>query len=154
MLGERELRTTIEGDGAGGLVEAWATRDPDGRIAIALWNGTIDQTKAGGDSLLDRRVRLTIDGLGPGSVELRHRRVDASHSNIVRTWKRLGEPDWPDDAGWTVLRVADRLEALEPPREVRADEGRLELEIDLPMPAMSLIELVPFGGGDERVAVP
>ena len=142
-LGEDELASEIDGDGAGSLVEAWASGDPDGRVAIAVWNGTLDQSKADGDRALDRSVTLEITGLGPGTYELRHHRVDARHSNIVRTWERLGRPDWPDDAGWTRLRAADRLEALEPPRQVRADGGRLELAFELPMPAMSLVELVP-----------
>jgi len=33
----------VSGDGARGLVGAWATRHPDGRIAVLAWNGTLDQ---------------------------------------------------------------------------------------------------------------
>jgi hypothetical protein len=54
--------------------------------------------------------------------------------------------DWSPvagDAGWARLHEADRLELLEPPRLVRDDGGCLELAFELPMPAMSLIELVP-----------
>ena len=153
-LGEDELACELDGDGAGSLVEAWASGDPDGRIAIAVWNGTLDQSKGAGVRALGRLVTLKVEGLRPGKYELRHHRVDARHSNIVRTWKRLGRPDWPDEAGWTRLRAADRLEALEPPRPVRADQGRLELEFQLPMPAMSLVELMPIGRRDDRVARP
>ena len=140
LLGERELRTSIDGDGAGGLVEVWATRDPDGRVAIAVWNGTIDQSKAGGDSLLDRTVGLTVGGLEPGAVLLRHRRVDASHSNIAAHW--VGG-DWPDETAWTRLRAADQLDELEPERQVSVgSDGRLSIEFDLPMPSISLIEVL------------
>ena len=142
LLGERELRTTMDGDGSGGLVEAWATSDPDGRIAIALWNGTIDQSKAAGDALLDRRVGLRVGGLAAGaSWRVRHRRVDAGHSNIASHWDG---GDWPDSDGWRRLRAADRLEDLEPERRVRiGPEGALELEFDLPMPSVSFVELLP-----------
>jgi len=148
-LADDELASEIHGDGAGSLVETWASVDPDGRIAIAIWNGTLDQSKADGHEALDRRVTLEVTGLPPGTYELRHHRVDAVHSNIVRTWELLGRPDWPDDAGWTRLREADRLEALEPSRPIRVersgdDDGRLELEFELPMPAISLIELAPI----------
>jgi Beta-xylosidase len=153
-LGEDELANEIDGDGAGSLVETWASSDPDGRVAIAVWNGTLDQSKAAGDPTLDRSVTLKVRGLRPGTYELRHHRVDARHSNIVRTWERLGRPDWPDDAGWTRLRSADRLATLERPRQVRADGGRLELEFELPMPAMSLVELVPIGRRNIRAAHP
>ena len=87
-LGEDELASEIDGDGAGSLVEAWASGDPDGRVAIAVWNGTLDQSKAAGDRALDRSVTLEVKGLRPGTYELRHHRVDARHSNIVRTWER------------------------------------------------------------------
>ncbi len=153
-LGEDELPCELEGDGAGSLIEAWATADPDGRVAVAAWNGTLDQSGAANGRGLRRSVTLRLKGLRPGTYELRHHRVDARHSNIVRTWKRLGRPDWPDDAGWTRLRAADRLETIGKVRTVRAKRGRLELEFILPMPAVSLIELVPIGRRKRRAARP
>jgi xylan 1,4-beta-xylosidase len=149
-LGEDELASRIQGDGAGSLVEVWASSDPDGRVAIAVWNGTLDQSKAATRKLA-RVVTLKVRGLTHGTYELRHHRVDARHSNVVRTWRRLGRPDWPDDAGWASLRAADRLETLGPVRKVRASRGRLTLEFALPMPAMSLVELVPIGRWNVRV---
>jgi xylan 1,4-beta-xylosidase len=141
LLGQRELATTVAGDCAGGLVEVCATRDEDGRVAIALWNGTIDQSKADGDALLDRTVRVSVGGLNPGGIRVRHRRVDASHSNIAAHWDG---GDWPDDAAWRRLRAADRLEDLEPERVAHpSSDGSLELEFELPMPSVSFIELIP-----------
>jgi len=141
LLAERELRLTMNGDGAGGLVEAWASKDPDGRVAIALWNGTIDQSKAGGDALLDRDVSLSVDGLDAGPVRIRHRRVDADHSNIAAHWDG---GDWPDESTWERLRAADRLDELEPDQNVFVGpDGRLSLDFNLPMPSVSLIELLP-----------
>jgi xylan 1,4-beta-xylosidase len=141
LLGDTELRVRQEGDGAGGLVDAWATRDADGRVAIAIWNGTIDQSKAEGDDLLGRSVRLTVDGLPKGAVAVRHRRIDATHSNIARHWDG---GDWPDESAWARFREVDRLEELEPERRVAVTaDRRLRLEFDLPMPAVSLVELQP-----------
>ncbi len=149
-LGEDELAIETNGDGAGSLVEAWASRDPDGRVAIAVWNGTLDQSKAAGDSVLDRQITMAVTGLTPGPYELRHQRVDAHHSNIERTWESLGRPDWPDDAGWARLHQADGLEDFEPARQTHADDGRVEVTFGLPMPAMSFVELVPVGPRQER----
>jgi xylan 1,4-beta-xylosidase len=141
LLGSRELRATIRGDGAGGIVEAWATKDETGRVAIALWNGTIDQGKADGDPLLDRTVRLRVDGLRQYPVRLRHRRVDAGHSNIAA---HASGSAWPDEAEWTRLRAADHLDELEPERVLPVDRhGSVALEFELPMPSVSLIELQP-----------
>ncbi|HEV8544947.1 MAG TPA: hypothetical protein VGQ64_01530 [Candidatus Limnocylindrales bacterium] len=146
LLGRRELRTSINGDGAGGLVESWATKDADGRIAIAAWNGTIDQSKADGDPLLNRKVRLRVRGLQAGATwRVRHRRVDATHSNIVAS---AGDADWPDEDGWRRLRAADRLDELEAERTVRVgSDGELAIEFDLPMPSVSLLELLPEPSG-------
>jgi len=146
-LGADEVACDLSGDGAGSLVEAWASTDPDGRVAIALWNGTIDQSRSTGDAELDRSITLKIQGLRFDGYELRHHRLDADHSNIVRTWERLGRPDWPDAAGWDTLEAADRLETLEPNREVAPDGGSVVLTFDLPMPSMSLVELVPVARG-------
>jgi xylan 1,4-beta-xylosidase len=145
-LGDTELPATLDGDGAGSMVEAWASRSDDGRIAVALWNGTLDQTKWDGDPALARDTTLTLTGLPAGSWTLRHHRVDEDHSNVRRAWEALGGGDWPDEAGWATLRDADRLEALEPERTVRTEEGgRVELAFALPMPSLSLVELVPAG---------
>ena len=124
--------------------QAWASRDDDGRLAIAAWNGTLDHTTWDGDRALARDVTLVLEGLPAGGWSLRHHRVDEDHSNIRRTWDALGGGDWPDDAGWARLHEADRLEPLDPERDLRtADDGRVELSFAMPMPSLSLIELVP-----------
>ena len=128
----------------GSLVDAWATREPSGRVAILIWNGTLDQSKVAGDPALDRLVELSIEGLPAGSRRtLHHWRVDETHSNIVRRWQELGDGDWPDSAGWEALHAADRLEALEPERQVQAERARVRLAFQLPMPSVSLVELLP-----------
>lgn len=143
-LGTHEVACALDGDGASSLVEAWASIDDDGRVAVACWNGTLAQTNPDGDPRLERRVALAITGLAPGGrYVLRHWRVDATHSNIRRRWEELGAPEWPDADGWAALQAADRLELLEPVREVTATDGRIELEVVLPMPAISRIDLVP-----------
>jgi hypothetical protein len=87
---------------------------------------------------------LCLEGLADAACELRHLRVDTTHSNIAATWEAIGGgADWPDDAGWQALRGADRLEALHPPTEVTPRDGVLETGFDLPLPSVSLLELVP-----------
>ena len=84
---------------------------------------------------------MTVAGLDPGPVRIRHRRVDARHSNIAAHWEG---GDWPDDSAWKRLQAADRLDELEPDRNVSVGaDGRLSLDFTLPMPSVSLIELLP-----------
>jgi xylan 1,4-beta-xylosidase len=141
-LGELELASQITGDGGGSLVEAWASRDGAGRIAIALWNGSLDQTKTAGDDGLSRHVTLDVTGLATGKYRVAHHRVDDEHSNIARTWERLEGGDWPTPDQWDLLREADRLEPLGPEERVSvASDGIAHLAFDLPMPAISFVEV-------------
>jgi xylan 1,4-beta-xylosidase len=138
------LATSFAGDGAGDMVQAIGSRDDDGRLAIVAWNGTVDATKAAGEPLLDRDITLRLSGLGAPRYRLRHRRLDATHSNLVSRWGALGRgADWPNEMQWAELHAHDRLEDLEPPREVKAAGGSIESRFSLPMPSVSLLELEP-----------
>ncbi|TDE02005.1 GH39 family glycosyl hydrolase [Jiangella asiatica] len=148
-LPSRRLPATLSGDGADSLVEglAAASREADGRVAALVWNGTLDQSKASGSTMLGRRIELRFTGLPDGDYELRHHRVDDDHSCVPAVWRRIGAgADWPTREQWEQLRAADRLDELHPPRRVRATGGVVEIEFDLPNPSMSLVELIPVAG--------
>ncbi|HVQ93002.1 MAG TPA: hypothetical protein VMU51_18345 [Mycobacteriales bacterium] len=142
-LGDQELAVELAGDGAGSLVEGWAGRDPSGRLALALWNGTLDQSKVDGAALLDRAVSVHFTGLTGPAYRLRHYRVDSAHSNLATRWAALGGGAWPDRAGWAALRSTDRLDELTPPQRVVPHGGTVQIDFDLPMPSVSLLELIP-----------
>ena len=132
-LGDTQLPVSLDGDGAGSLVEAWAARSDDGTVGVLLWNGTLDHSKVDGDPVLDRRVTVHIDGLrGP----LRTWRVDADHHDISR-WRG---GDWPDEEQWLALAAADRLDEAEPVRDFAG-----EVTLDLPMPGIAFLEIQPRG---------
>ena len=153
-LGPQRLAVSVAGDGAGSLVEALAARRDDGTVTVLVWNGTLDQSKAGGSALLGRDVRLTVRGLGGGEHAVRHWRVGASHSNIAAVWRDLGGRAgasaggcagvsaggrrWPDEAQWSALRARDRLDEYAPELRCHGDEVRLDFP--LPMPAVSCLE--------------
>jgi xylan 1,4-beta-xylosidase len=144
-LGRSRLPVTMSGDGAGGLVEALAARHEDGRIGILAWNVTLDQSKVGGDALLDRWIRVRVS-VPPGmAYAVRYYRVDAGHSNIVPVWERIrdGAP-WPSREQWAALAELNTLDELRPPERVAPDgDGVLEVGFGLPMPAVSYLELTP-----------
>jgi xylan 1,4-beta-xylosidase len=141
-LGRHRLDVALSGDGAGSLVQAISARHDDGTLAVLVWNGTLDQSMAGGSELLARHVTMRIAGLDRGTAYvLRHSRVDAEHSNIANVWERTRRgADWPDDEQWAELERADRLEELHPARMVEPTEDVL-VEFDLPMPGISFVEL-------------
>lgn len=144
QLRDDRVDVSLSGDGAGDMVDAIASRDAAGRVTIVVWNATVDVTKAAGDPLLDRRVDLRVSGLAADRYRVRHRRLDEQHSNLNEAWRRVANGrDWPDESGWAALRQADRLEDLQPPVTVATRDGSWELSFELPMPAVSLIELTP-----------
>ena len=144
QLGPARLAVAVDGDGAGDQVNAVATRGDDGKVTIVAWNGTVDVTKSTGEPLLDRQVTLELSGVDAGTYRVRHRRLDHQHSDLNAAWQRVGGgSDWPNADGWRELAAADQLADYEPPTDKNASAGTLTLEFALPMPAVSLIELVP-----------
>jgi xylan 1,4-beta-xylosidase len=145
--GDELLGCAVDGDGAGVLVQAWATRHADGTVDVLIWNGTVNGALAGGDPRLDRRVRLTVHGLPAAAYGGVLARVDARHSNIL-----AGYPEcvaWPDEPGWARLREADRL-AEQPLPRVLPDAGVARFEVDLPMPGVARIRLTAGADGADQ----
>ncbi|GAA2107924.1 GH39 family glycosyl hydrolase [Actinomadura alba] len=149
-LGDEELEATVHGDVAG--VESWAARG-SGRVGVLLWNSTLNQAQADGDPLLDRYVTVTVEDLPPGEYELRHHRVDESHSNIRTAWRSMGGGDgWPTGEQWAELHAVDALEEFAPPDRVNARGGPVAIRFALPMPGVSYLEFSPIAGSAERSA--
>ncbi|MDW5326638.1 GH39 family glycosyl hydrolase [Plantactinospora sp. KLBMP9567] len=142
-LGEHELPATLTGDGAESLVEAWAARGDDGTVTVLVWNGTLDQSKAGGDRRLDRDVRVELHGLDAGSYRVRHWRIDREHSNIRRVWQDLDGGDWPTGEQWELLRARDILDEYRPEQVVPVADGGCTVDFPLPMPGVSFLRLEP-----------
>ncbi|MEO3924283.1 xylan 1,4-beta-xylosidase [Micromonosporaceae bacterium B7E4] len=142
-LGEHELPATLTGDGAESLVEAWAARGDEGTVTVLVWNGTLDQSKAGGDRRLDRDVRVELRGLDAGSYRARHWRVDREHSNIRRVWQDLDGGDWPTGEQWELLRARDTLDEYRPEQVMPVVDGGCTVDFPLPMPGVSFLRLEP-----------
>jgi xylan 1,4-beta-xylosidase len=132
-LGPVELPVTLSGDGGGSLVEAWASRDRD-RIAVLLWNLTLDQTKAAGAPELTRTVQVQLPGVDP-SWEAKATTLAIGVGDIAEA--AMGLDDWPSDA--ELADLAERSQLVSTPLELH--HGVVELS--LPMPSAVLLELTP-----------
>ena len=144
-LGSRRVAVEGSGDGFAGLVQALGARSEDGAVQVLLTNATYDQSKALGSAALSRHIDLQISGLRPSaSYRLSHSRIDNANAGAFGAWERLGKPSHPSDEELAQLRAADRIDLLEPSRDVTADaSGLFRTSFDLPMPGLSLVELVP-----------
>ena len=110
-LGPVELPVTYDGDGAGSLVEAWASRDRD-RIAVLLWNLTLDQSKADGAAELTRNIRVQLPGMDPSweATATTHAIGTADLATAA-----VGLPDWPTDD--ELAELAERTQLVSTPLE-------------------------------------
>ncbi len=137
-MGDQVLAAQLDGDGAGALIQAWASRHANGIIDVLVWNGTINAALARGDSRLDRQVQLTVTGLEAGPYQARLARVDEQHSNVAAHCP----PDvsWPDDALWASLRRSDGLHTERLP-DVTPHAGAAHFGFYLPMPGIARIRL-------------
>jgi xylan 1,4-beta-xylosidase len=135
-LGPVELPVSVTGDGGGSLVEAWASRDRD-RIAVLLWNLTLDQTKAAGAPELSRTVHVELPGVDP-SWQVTATTLAIGVGDVATAAAGLG--DWPDDTELTEL--AERSRMVSTSLELR--DGAVELT--LPMPSAVLLEVAPRRG--------
>ena len=87
----RRRRRRLAGAGLG-------VRRPTERVAVAVWNGTLQQHDwAQSRDDLRRAVRLELDGLPAGRYDVRLRQVGPDHSNLARNATELGVTEWPDD---------------------------------------------------------
>jgi xylan 1,4-beta-xylosidase len=138
-LGPVELPVTLEGDGAGSLVEAWASRDRD-RLAVLVWNLTLDQTKAAGSPDLTRTVRLELPGVDP-SWQATATTLAVGVGDLTAAAAELGIGDWPEsDQQWRELGA--RSELVSSPLEWNGSA----LDLTLPMPSAVLLEFHPGRG--------
>jgi xylan 1,4-beta-xylosidase len=137
-LGPVELPVTLTGDGGGSLVEAWASRDRD-RIAVLLWNLTLDQTKADGSEDLTRSIRLTLPGVDP-SWQATATQLAIGTGDLVAVARDLGVGDWPTEDQWSEL--GERSKLVSSPLEWSGSG----LELTLSMPSAVLVEIQPVRG--------
>ena len=144
-LGTKRLDVTGSGDGFGELVKVLAVRSDDGSVEVLLSNATQQHSKAAGSVPLDRHITLTVSGLTPGaSYRLEHDRIDNTHSNVYGAWQAMGSPRWPDAGQMSALHEKDGLQTLAAPSTLTANaSGEMMLEFDLPMPAVSLVKVIP-----------
>jgi len=137
-LGDEVLASTVAGDGAGVLVQAWAARHGDGTVDVLVWNGTINGQLLDGDPRLDRQITVTLHGLPAGTHRVELARIDSEHSNIVR-WCPPGI-DWPDEEQFVQLRTHDVLDT-EDPGDLVVTDTAARLHFALPMPGVARVRL-------------
>jgi xylan 1,4-beta-xylosidase len=91
-------------------------------------------------------VELLLNSLPSNfaKADLRHFRIDESHSNAYSAWKRMGEPQNPTPDQYAELEKAGQLALLTPPQEIHCNQGTTALRFQLPRQAVSLLVMDPL----------
>lgn len=142
-MGTQLVQLDLQGDGAGSLVDGWASCKPGGAIDLLLWNGTLNQALVAGNDLLNRHLLVRIEQLAAPLYRGSLARIDAAHSNIAARWSP--EQDWPTPEEWETLRKVDTLDETPLPA-LSPLAGSVSLTLDLPMPGILRVRLIPDQG--------
>jgi xylan 1,4-beta-xylosidase len=83
-----------------------------------------------------------------GDALLWHYRIDDKHSNAYALWQKMGSPLTLQEADFDALKANSGLQSLSAPEAVKIISGQLNLTINLPRQAVSLLILGPRSDSD------
>jgi xylan 1,4-beta-xylosidase len=86
-------------------------------------------------------IQLSISGMPAKSVTLTHYTIDSEHSNSYEVWKKMGSPQNPTTAQIAQLEKAGQLETVGTPKQLKVNQGKLDVNISLPRQAVSLLKI-------------
>lgn len=125
---------TGEADGVDGFA---TVNDDNSQVAVMVYNfyKSLDGQTAVDD------VALTVNNLplSNGEVEVRHYRVDETHSNAYDVWIKQGKPARPSTAQWDEMRAASNLAELGPMTTIDYSGNPYTETFTLPRQSVSLL---------------
>jgi xylan 1,4-beta-xylosidase len=127
----------IRDNGVRGEPDVYALAARRGRdVTVLIWNYHDDDVPAP-----PAPVALSLDGMAEGRPAVTHYRVDADNGNAYETWKTMGSPPAPTPLQYAELEKAGKLKMFRAPERVPVKGGKLELALDLPRQAVSLVKV-------------
>jgi len=121
-------------------VDGLAAHDGE-TVSVAIWHHADDQyaTEPAADvTLTVRNAPFSTQGAG-----VRHWRIDSQRSNAFCAWQEMGRPQDPTPDQLAALKARQGLEEGDPVHVEPDGEGGLRLRLQLPLHALSLLEITP-----------
>ncbi len=136
MMGTIRLSLT-GGTGDADGVDGFATINEEGtQVAVIIYNFYKVLSITGTDE-----VNLTVNNLPfpQGEVEVRHYRIDETHSNPYSVWVNQGKPVKPTNAQWDEMRAASELAELNPKKTINYSGTAYIENFTLPRQSVSML---------------
>ena len=108
------------------------------RLSVIVWNYHDHDV-----AVPAANVELIITGLPQAASrpDVRHYRIDETHSNAYTAWKEMGSPQRPTPEQYRRLLLQGRLQELTPPERKSVNQGELRIGFLLPRHAVSLLQV-------------
>jgi L-iduronidase len=135
LLGDRRVRIEGDNDPTADL-GVLATTRADDQVAVLLYNSADDPAKSGAT-----RVHLQLEHLPFRHAMLVRYEIDDVHPQPYSRWKEMGSPPEPSADQLAAMRACQELRAAAEPVPVESAGGRLALDLDLPLPGVTLVVL-------------
>lgn len=119
-------------------IDGVATLAGSRKLVILIYHHH-DDWDVQGDTTINLRIEQVA--LAADELVLKHYRVDDAHSNAYAEWVRQGQPMYPAGGQRDAIKQRDGLELCEPPRSIRVQDGVIEWQFQLPVHAVSLLEI-------------
>ena len=118
-------------------INAFASR-AERAIHVMAWNYHDDDLP-----VAPAAIKTSVTGipLTARRVQVRHYRIDETHSNSYSAWKAMGSPQQPAPAQYARLEAAGQLQMLGSPEWRTPVKGTLDLDFALPRQGVSLVEI-------------
>lgn len=110
----------------------------DRTISVMLWHYHDDDLPAP-----NAAIDLTVAGIPAAArrVEVRHYRVDQTHSNSYTVWKSMGSPQQPTPEQYAQLEAAGQLQTATSSTYAAVQNGTVRMPVTLPRQGVSLVQL-------------
>ncbi|MGK2861557.1 MAG: GH39 family glycosyl hydrolase [Chitinophagaceae bacterium] len=108
----------------------------DQTATVLVWNYH-DLNKT---DLPSSSVRVTLQNIPAKKIMLHHYRIDQHFSNSYERWKEMGSPKSPTHSQIKDLEQAGQLALIDSPEWIEVKNGRIELLINMPPQAVSLLK--------------
>jgi xylan 1,4-beta-xylosidase len=125
------------GEGDAPLVSGTAVLDDNNTIRIMLFSHHDDW-----DVEVEQELEIAIENCPiKDKINIKHYRIDKSHSNAYTEWVKQGKPNYPAGQLYADIKKRSELELYQNNEIYNTDDGKLQVRFTLPAHAISLIEI-------------